>query len=250
VITVFAVAVFLLGLTLTAEGLARSLLGGGGALFVLGGLVWGLWTWTSAVERPDRAAIRAYARASAIDSTLSYYPDASERGSYRAVVAGATAAILRRADYQQAYALRAIGELALDLTRPGGPVGSPAALADEKRATQLDPSDYFAWVKRGEAEFWLGHYDAAREAALHAFHIAPDLPNATLDLVLDFRISGDEADYVETLRTLRLVFSVAPSPVRQRLVTSFGATIALAARYRPQIAAIAQKVYEDVSAIG
>jgi len=137
VITIFAVSLFLLGLTLTVPTGHRALFMAAGSAFGIAGVVLGTLIWTKPVAHPSRQAILLYAYAASLDASEPEPPTPETRKTYLAVVAAAGRAISYRDDYEEAYILKADNESHLDVVDPAGPHGSQAALDDYARAVEL-----------------------------------------------------------------------------------------------------------------
>jgi len=248
-ITLFAVAVFLFGLTLTTPAEARRWVIAAGALVGLGGL--GLVAYTSAkgVSQPKQGAIYAYAHAAATSDVLTSPVVALDRPLFESIVADTTRAIRLRRDYEAAYQLRAYARLALDLTSPRGPRGSKAALADDERATALDSRDYFAWVDRARIAFWLGDYKSARAANERAYALVKSRPGVVLQQALLLKLTAPAAEYSAFGRKVFDVFRGNPLEARRGALDELLQTRDLVRAYRPAIAAAVDAVYADAAAV-
>lgn len=237
VITVFAVALFLLGLSLTVPGGAQKPFLGMGSAVGLGAAMWGLIVFTGSVEKPVPTAIEAYVQAQAkADFADSSGDEARIRKSWGEVVSQATRAIKARDDYTAAYRVRAGAYFRLDFLRPRGPRGSGDARDDLERATSLEPGDYIGWGNLGAAQFWLDDYRAALRSTERALELQPDDAVFNMNRALVLSILGDEEDYADQLGTVRQVLANEPSWLRNDAIRRYGDVFRLGLQYRRNIA--------------
>jgi tetratricopeptide (TPR) repeat protein len=191
-IGVFAVALFLLGPTLTVPAANRYVYFGVGAAFAVAAFGFVLYTWFRETEGPSRAAIAAYAHAAAASSA---------GASNDEIVSAASTAIENRRNYEQAYELRGEGHLGVALGALSGPVDevgatgtakteAAAARDDLRTATRLNRGDYFAWVNLAEALYLLGDYEGAGKANDRALAVEVARPVVNLDRILLLLVTG------------------------------------------------------------
>lgn len=236
-LTTFAVALFLLGLTLTVPPGTRGLFIGVGSAFALGAAAFGIWAWLQPVERVQREvkAIHAYALAAAEDNLRGSLSDPRDRDITGRVIDHATRAIEAKRDYAAAYELRADALISLDLSREGGPVGSDAAVDDLAKAIEIHRHDYFAWVNYANALFWRGEYQKALDANEHARAINDDRPYVHIAQALYELMTTDgptpPSSYQADLAKIREVLANAPSSARTRALEGFVQGTFLALRY-------------------
>ncbi len=254
VITIFAVSLFLLGLTLTVPLGHRFLFLVAGSAFGLAGVVLGLVTLAQPVKHPSKAAIDAYAQAVSIDASEDNPPVADDRDKFLAVVSASSRAIDFRGDYERAYLLRANNRMYLDLTASGGPTGSDASLRDFERAVGLREDDYFAWVNYADALFWARRFDDAIRANTRALELQPNRPivnvNQVRDLMLRDAIGTGRvvrgAEYRAQMAQVRRTLGRAPERSRALAVDGLVHDVRLVVEHRPEYAAAARAVLEDV----
>jgi hypothetical protein len=181
-ITLFAVSLFLLGITLTAPRSSRRAFLLFGCAFAVGGLALALETWASSVYRPSAAAIAALARAEAAD-------DADAPASE--IVDNASTAIAYRHDYAAAYDLRGRVRLNEGFDRSDEDE-LRAARGDLRAAIRLDRGDYFAWANLSRALFLLHDDAGAARAADSAWSLEPNRPAVNLYRLLYRVVTGVE----------------------------------------------------------
>jgi tetratricopeptide (TPR) repeat protein len=186
VITDFAVALFLLGLVATVPRRARMPFLAFASLLALSAVGWAGYIASDRVDSPNMPAIKAYAAGEvAFDVNTE--------------VAAYSKAIELKEDYYDARLAR--GRTYLDLGRYSG------AVADLRRATQLDPRDFSAWNGLAEAHWWRREYDDALDSIERAARLDPNDPTTAFDKVEVLLVGSDAAGYSEQLDHLRNVLS-------------------------------------------
>jgi tetratricopeptide (TPR) repeat protein len=246
VITVFAVALFLLGLTLTVPSVARPLFLVMGVVVAMAAAAWGATIWLQGVEGPPASAIQAYAAGQAKLDVVTFDPTA-DKADHDEIVADMTKAIQARPDFREAYLARGSAYFNYDLAvRPGGPQGSAEAKADWEKAVELDPADFTGWVDLGAVQFWLGEYRAAVESTRRAIAIRNDEPVSNLNYALVFGVTHDDAGYRKQMVRVREILGGIPSWLRNAVVARYGIVVDKALRYRPDLTPIMTRLREDL----
>lgn len=250
VITVFAVALFLLGLSLTVPGGAQKPFLWMGSAVGFAAAVWGVIVFTGSVQKPSTVAIDAYVQAQAKADFADGAGDASAvRASFRRVIRDASLAIEAKNDYTEAYILRANAAFTLDFLRPDGPHGSEQARADLDRATSLDSKNYVSWGNLGAAQFWLDDYRAALRSTEHALELQPRDEIFNMNRALMLAILDEDAEYRSQLAILRNVLANQPSWTRDSAVSRYQDVFQLGLKYRPHIAGGIAEFREDLHGI-
>lgn len=243
VVTVLAVALFLLGLSRT------SVAGASGPLLVWSGLavaavaaVWGLAVAAGSVASSSPEAIDAF-----VEGQIAF-GSASEAGQLQVAEEAFTRAIEARPDYSDAYFQRGYARAQLDFLQEGGPHGSAGARDDFARVVQLDSLNPVAWNNLAVAHFWLGDLARALAAVERAVEIAPGDPLANLNLAFFRLLGGDEQGYEAQLAACGdLLAGAEVHEVRRAYaVVSVTTEAVLVARQRPEYAAAAARYQEDV----
>ncbi|MFH1329491.1 MAG: tetratricopeptide repeat protein [Actinomycetota bacterium] len=199
VITVLAVALFLIGLSRTPVAAASgALLMGAGAALASAAALWGLVVFVRPVTPLSPEAIEAYVEGRVVFNSVVWE---SDPGRVEEAVILAEAAFGRalqtRPGYFDAYLGRGTARFRLDLLRPGGPAGSEGARDDFARAVALNPLDAVAWGNLGAARFWLGDLEGAGVATRRALELDPDDLTFNLNLGLFLTLEGDAAAFAE-----------------------------------------------------
>ncbi|MBP1632280.1 MAG: Tetratricopeptide repeat [Acidobacteria bacterium] len=198
-VTVLAVALFLLGLSRTSVAAnSGTLLAGSGAALAAVAVVWGLVVLARPVPAASDEAIAAYVDGRVAFNALAWETDPGrlEEGMSRAEAAF-TAALEARPGYFDAYLGRAAARFRLDFLGPAGPDGSEGARDDLVRALALNPLDAVAWGNLGAARFWLGDLEGAGEATRRALELDPDDLVFNMNLALFLTMEGDTAAFAE-----------------------------------------------------
>jgi tetratricopeptide (TPR) repeat protein len=175
-VTVLAVALFLLGLSRTSVAAASgTLLAGAGAALAGVALIWGLVVVARPVPPPSPEAIEAFVEGRVAANSMSWESDAGRlRAGFTAAEAAFGRALEAHDGYFDAYLGRGAARFRLDLLDPAGPDGSEGARDDFARAVALNPLDAVAWGDLGAARFWLGDLEGAGEATARALELDPD----------------------------------------------------------------------------
>jgi hypothetical protein len=257
VITIFAVSLFLLGLTLTVPIGHRALFLTAGTVFALAGVVLGLVVLARTVAHPSRGAILAYAYAAGVDASEDSQPTEDDLPKYEQVIAATRRATDLRHDYQKAYRLRADNEAHRDFIAAGGPRSSGETLHDYEQAVKHGEDDYFAWVNYAIALFWARRYEDALRANERAMEIESRRPIANVErarYILARDVESGEllslatrsAEYRRQLARLRTVFFTAPNRSREIAVDGSVQDVDLITRYRPRDEPAARAWLESV----
>jgi tetratricopeptide (TPR) repeat protein len=249
VITIFAVSLFLLGLTLTVPPAARRPLVWAGSLVAAAAAIWGIVIFAGSVPKPSDAAIHYVADGEAKLAVVVQQPAALQPAIYYGIAHDMTAAIAIVHDYRQAYLVRGTVAFHLDLLNQAGPKGSAAAAADWKRALELDATDYVAWGDLAAAEFWLGDYEAALTGNERALALQPQDPTFNMNEAAYFQVLDRQVDYRAQLERLRTVLAALPTALREQVLQQYHVVFQLAERYRPKIAAAATRFQQDLLGI-
>jgi tetratricopeptide (TPR) repeat protein len=243
VITILAVALFLLGLSRTAVAAAS------GSFLVWAGLavagvasLWGLTVFVGSVSPPSPEAIDAYVEGQvALGSAF-------DLDDLQAAEDAFTRALAARPDYADAHFGRGLARAQADLYREGGPLGSEGARDDFARVVVLDPLNPVAWNNLAAAGFWLGDLDSAVGAVRRAVGIDPAEPLANLNLALFLLADGDAAGYEAQLSTARALLGGGEvhDVRRASIVAGVLGEIDLAQAYRPGYADSMRRAREDL----
>ena len=243
VITILAVALFLLGLSRTAVAAAS------GSFLVWAGLavagvasLWGLAVFLGSVSPPSPEAIDAYVEGQV---TLG---SAFDQDELQAAEDAFTRALAARPDYADAHFGRGLARAQADLYREGGPLGSEGARDDFARVVMLDPLNPVAWNNLAAAGFWLGDLDSAVGAVRRAVAIDPAEPLANLNLALFLLADGDAAGYEAQLSAARALLGGGEvhDARRASIVAGVLGEIDLAQVYRPGYADSMRRAREDL----
>lgn len=214
VITIFAVALFLLGLSLTVPPRARPPFLWIGILVATAATGWGIAIFLSSVpKRPEKAIeayVAGYAKRLTAEGVIGYGAP-----SYRPTLEDAASELTRaiRIDphYTEAYVQRAYAHWDIDSrTRHG----LERARADWERALRLDPTDYISWGGVGAADFWLNEYAAALEANERGLALAADDPILNRDEAVYLLALGRRAAYERQIARFRRVLAHIPAVSR------------------------------------
>lgn len=243
VITVYAVALFLLGLTLTVPGGARKPFLWMGSAVALAATIWGIVVWSGAVEKPSRTAIEAYARG---EARLQSIDTGGTRADYERVLRDLTKAIDARDTFQEAYVARGSTHFRLDFLDERGPQGSTEARDDWRRAIELDPGDYVGWGDLGAADFWLGDYVEGLRATDRALELRPSNPIFNLNRALFLKVTDRDTEYREQVRRVREVLTGVPDWLRTASVRRYEQVWDLGTRFRPAISERLKAMREEI----
>ena len=254
VITIFAVSLFLIGLTLTVPPAARRPFLWLGSFAAIIGLAWGSVVLASRVQTENAAATRALSAGDAALTTAEFQTDAHSPGnlaitSFKRSVASLTASIDAGETNPVAYIDLGDDHLNLDLLNPKGPQGSKAATTDFARAVQLDPRNYIAWGDLGAARFWLHDYQGALDATDTAISLHDGEPIFLMNETLYYLVLGRTSDYRRELGILHRRLASLPSWARNLDVGLYQTAISDAENHRPAIAADVQRFDRDLHAI-
>jgi tetratricopeptide (TPR) repeat protein len=230
VLTVVAVSLFLIGLSLTViPGTRRPLVRSGATLAVVATL-WGLTVVMRPVIAPSEAAIDALVEGQALLNS------ASDDLQLRQAEDQFTLAIEARPDYRDAYLGRGAARFRQDLLRLDGPAGTEGGRDDFAVATRLDPLDPLAWGDLGAAEFWLGDMADASSFTRRALELDPGDFTFSLNLGLALVLTEGRPGYEAQLGRIEGIIAAAPSWLRDLTVARFVDVLDLAQRFRPATA--------------
>ena len=254
VITIFAVSLFLIGLTLTVPPSARKPFLWLGSLAGLVALIWGVVVLASPVKSPNQRAIRAFADGAAAlntaeGETFVHLPTSEVEATYNRAVASLTDAIALGDDGVDSYIDRGDAYLELDLLNTRGPQRSHFASSDFARAVQLDPKNYVSWGNLGASKFWAGDYVGALNATTTAISIHNGDPVADMNVALYDVVLGRTADYHRSLTRLRQRFEHIPSWLRNLAIGLYRNPIVDAETFRPRIATRVEAFDQELHSI-
>ncbi|OFW52944.1 MAG: hypothetical protein A2V75_04710 [Actinobacteria bacterium RBG_16_70_17] len=243
VVTVLAVALFLLGLSRTSVAASS------GSFLVWSGLaiagvasIWGLTVLVRGVPPPSVEAIDAYVEGQTALGSV-FAPEDLERAEE-----AFTRALDARSDYSDAYFGRGLARGQLDFYRDGGPLGSEGARDDFGRVVELDPLNPVAWNNLAVAQFWLGDLDGAVGASRRGAGIGPDDPLANLNLAFFLLVDGDAEGYEAQLAVARALLGGGEvhDARRAAAVANVVGETYLAELYRPEYADAVRRCREDL----
>lgn len=249
VVTVLAVALFLLGLSRTVVPEAGGLLVGAGAVLAGIAAVWGLVVYLQPVAPPSVEAIEAYVEGQVAFNAVLWETDPElVRPQLDEAREAFTRAIEARPDYDNAYSGRAVALVRLDLLAPGGPRGSEQAVADFEQVVLDNPVDAVAWGNLGAARFWLGDLAGAGEATRRSLDVDPDDATVNLNLGLFLALTGDSKGYDSQLIRIEEILTAEDMPawLRSYLLASMNQVFDLAETYRPETREVVQRYREDL----
>jgi tetratricopeptide (TPR) repeat protein len=238
VLTVVAVSLFLIGLSLTVvPGTRRPLVRSGATLAVVAAF-WGLTVVLRPVPQPSEVAIDALLEGQVLLNSASndlQFGQAEEQF---------TLAIQARPDYREAYLGRGSARFRRDLARPDGPIGTEGGRDDFAAATRLEPLDPLAWGDLGAAEFWLGDMADASAFTRRALELDPGDLTFSLNLGLALSLTEGRPGFEAQLGRIEGILAAAPSWLRDSTITRFVGVLDLVQRFRPDTAgAVAE--YEE-----
>jgi tetratricopeptide (TPR) repeat protein len=239
-ITVLAVALFLLGLSLTVSGTTARLFVITGVVVALAGSVWGATVWARPVDSPDAEAIEAFA-----DGLVLLYSGQTPE-DFDASVERFSAAISEQPDYVDAYIERGNAYFNRDFYNPEGPQGSSEALADFQRALDLGVDNFLTWGNLGASQWWLGDYEAARRSIRRAYEDKPDDLTVLLNYAEAVLTAEGEAttEYEQILEVLRERLAATPAWMRDSSLRGMYEAIDLAIEHRPELTEVEQ-IYKE-----
>ena len=247
-VTVLAVALFLLGLSRTSVAAdSGGLLVGAGTGLALLAAIWGLIVLARPVAAPSEEAIEAYVEGRVAFNSVVVESDAGllVDGLTRAEEAFGRA-IAARPGYFDAYLGRGTARFRLDFVNPEGPLGSAGARDDFARAVTLNPQDAVAWGDLGAARFWLEDLQGAGDATRRALELNPGDLTFNMNLALFLTVTGDAAALEEQWG---LVAAIAagddlPSWLRTYIFSRFDEVLVLAEDRFPEQAAVLEPLRE------
>jgi tetratricopeptide (TPR) repeat protein len=240
VLTVAAVSLFLIGLSLTVVPGTRRPLVRSGAILALVASFWGLTVAMRPVPHPSEVAIDALLEGQILLNS------ASEDLQLGQAEEQFTLAIQARPDYREAYLGRGSARFRRDLLRPDGPAGTEGGRDDFAAATRLDPLDPLAWGDLGAAEFWLGDMADASSFTRRALELDPGDLTFSLNLGLALALSEGKPGYEAQLGRVEGILAAAPSWLRDSTVTRFVGVLDLAERFRPATASAVSEYRESL----
>jgi tetratricopeptide (TPR) repeat protein len=240
VITVLAVALFLLGLSSTiTPAVRKGFIIAGGVVAVVATL-WGATTFLRSVEKPSSKAIDAY-----VDALVGVNT-AETKEDYEGAIALLDTAIGERPDYANALILRGNAYFSLDFLNEDGPQGSQEALADFERSLELTPDDWVSVGNVGAVHFWLGNYEESLANTEEALRLKPGDPVLTLNRVQALIGIDPERDLTKEVAAVRDVFEDLPSWLRDDTLSNAYEAGKLAADFRPELTAAEDAFLEEL----
>lgn len=249
-VTVLAVALFLLGLSRTSVAASSgSLLAGAGTALAAVAVVWGLVVMARAVPAPSAEAIEAFVEGRVAINSMSWETDAGRlRAGFSVAEAAFGRAIEAHGGYFDAYVGRGAARFRLDLLDPTGPDGSEGARDDFARAVALNPLDAVAWGNLGAARFWLGDLDGAGDATARALELDPDDLVFNLNEGLFLTMQGDTAAFAEQWDRIVALASGddLPAWLRTYTFTNFAVVLSQAGGRFPEHAAALDALREQL----
>ena len=247
VIAVLAVALFLVGFGLIAEGPIRRsayALGLAVGLFAAG---WAVWIYLLPIPSTPNATIDATARGLALTAN----------GDYRAAIGRYDTAIRADDSYAPAYAGRSRARLLAanpdyPVTRAVTDVGGhaiEAAVRDARRAIDLDDRDVLSFDLLALTSFFRGEYAQAVDAADASLAINSKIPDLWLLESAAQVALGDRAGATASLdRALALLRGTEPSQRTRLLASTYLSYLAWVERHVPKNAGSARRLADRVVA--
>ena len=248
VIAVLAVALFLVGFGLIAEGPIRRAayaLGLAVGLFAAG---WAVWIYLLPIPSTPDTAIDATARGAALSANGDYgvaigqYDDALRADdSYATAYAGRSRARLLAAnpDYPVTRAVTDLSGRAID-----------DAVRDARKSIDLDNRDVLSFDLLALTSFFRGEYDQALDAADASLAINPKIPDLWLLKSAAQVALGDQAGATGSLdHALALLRGVEPSQQTRLLASTYLSYLAWVERHVPRNADTARRLADRVVAL-
>ena len=240
VITVLAVALFLLGLSSTITPAVRKGFITAGGVVAVAATLWGVVTFLQSVQTPSPKAIDAYVAGTVEVNT------AEDAEDYERAIALLDTAIEEREGYANAHLLRGNAYFSLDFLNEDGPQGSKQALEDFNRALELTPDDWVSVGNVGAIQFWLGNYEESLEKTEEALRLKPGDPVLSLNRVHGLIGIDPERDISEEIPRLREIFAELPSWLRDDTLMRSSRSTQLAIDFRPELAAAETAFLEEL----
>ncbi len=248
VIAVLAVALFLVGFALAADGPVRRAsftLGIAVGIFVV---LWAAWIYHLPIPSTPDPAINAAARGAV----------ATNDGDYRAAIGDYDRALAADDGYATAYAGRSRARLLAAnpdyaVTRAVVDASSRSisgAIDDAHRALALDHGDIVSATLLALTSFYRGDYESAASASADALSINPKVPDLwLLESAIDLA-RGDQAQAVASLdHALSLLRGSAPSQQTRLLASTYLSYLAWIERHTPARASQARGLADRLVSI-
>ena len=248
VIAVLAVALFLVGFGLIAQGPIRH------SAYILGlavgifAAVWGVRIYLQPIPSTPEAAIDAAARGAVLTAN----------GDYRAAIGQYDGALRADDALATAYSGRSRARLlaANPDYRVSGAVtdvsgrATEAALRDARRALKLDKRDVLAFDALAVTSFFRGDHAETVDAADQSIAINPKVPDLWLLKSAAQVALGDQAGATASLdRALSLLHGTEPSQRNRLLAATYLSYLAWIERHVPQQAVAARRLADRVVAV-
>jgi tetratricopeptide (TPR) repeat protein len=248
VIAVLAVALFLVGFALVAEGQVRRAAYTLGIAVGLFAAVWAAWVYHLPIPSTPDSAIDAAARGN-VETT---------NGNYRAAITQFDRAIAEDNEYAAAYSGRARARL-LDanpdyavtrgVVESGGPMVA-AAVEDARKALALNGRDIVSATLLALTSFYDGDYEAAGSATDEALALNGKVPDLWLLRSAIEVARGDPVAAKASLEhALSLLQGAEPSQRTRLLAASYLSYLAWLERHDPAHAAAARRLADMVVAV-
>ncbi len=230
VITILAVALFLLGLSTHVSGGIRRPFLILGCVVGLVAAAWGTMIYLRPVEKPSPEAIAAY-----VDGvTLLNHSDNAEE--YTQARADFDEALSHRGEYVEALLARGNAAFSLDFLNPDGPQGSAPARDDFAKAIELGEDDPLAWGNYGATQFWLRDYEGSLRSTQDALRQDPRNITWNTNLTEGLITTGRDAELPAAIATIREIMGEIPGWLLEDSMQGTYEAIDLAIQYRPELA--------------
>lgn len=197
VITVLAVALFLIGLSRTPVAAASGVLlvGVGSAIAVIA-TTWGVVVLARPVATPSAEAIDAYVEGYVVFNSVSQEGDPQRLAQgLTEAEESLTRAIAARPTYGDAYLFRGLARFRIGLYGLQGPGDFAGASDDFARLVALEPLNAVAWNNLAGCRFWLGDLEGAIDAVGTSLRLDPGDLLANINLSAFLLVAGDTAGY-------------------------------------------------------
>lgn len=247
VIAVLAVALFLVGFGLVAQGPIRGAayaLGVGVAIFAA---LWGVWVYHLPIPSTPETAIDAGARAAV----------STDAGDYSAAIARYDEALRADGSFATAYSGRARARMLganpdyRETRAVTEPTGRPMdqAREDALRASKLDRRDVLSAYLLAISSFFAGEYDAGSDAVDAAIALNGKVPDLwLLKSALELG-RGDRAAAADALEeAVRLIRGAGPSQATRLLAATYLSYLSWIERHDPTHATAARELAKRVVA--
>ena len=251
VITVFAVSLFLLGLSLTVQNGARRTFMGIGVAVAVAGAAWGASIWARSVEKPSHDAIGAYVDGLIALNRADYsevMDEDEKRKMLRYAVTRFSDAVELRPSYGDAFMGRADAHFEIFLFDPQGRDGA-SSLADYEQVIVLGTDDQYSRGSLAALQWWQGDYEAAAANTKQALRFDPYDPTLNLNYAEILNLSGARRAYETQLEAVRSALRRSPGWLRDSTIEEFTEAVELVIRSRPQFAEQELAFQQDLAEI-